>query len=124
MQVLQDQWQRFLDTNQTRKTLGSASAGQQADFGLWKTKLDFRIVVRCDPVMTGQSHFETAAQGETVQRNRNRFATGFEFAKRLIEGKAALKLLGFDFRLRHFGFWLSAAGLFVHFAEVCPRAKA
>ncbi len=84
VRALQDERQRLHGANQPRQTLRAATAGQQPDLRFRQSQLNLRIV-RDDPIMARERHFETAAQRETIDRGRNRLAAGFEFAQGVVK---------------------------------------
>ena len=122
--TLQDQWQSGLNADQAWQALGAASAWQEADLGFRQAELQLRIVIRRNAIMTGQRHFETAAEGEAIQRNGHRLAAGFQFAQRLVERKAAIELRLFQLCFGHVRRRLSGASALVHFTKIRPGAKA
>ena len=95
-----------------------------ADLGFRQAELQLRIVIGRNAVMPGERHFETAAKGEAVERDRDRLAAGFELAKRLVqrEARVELGLLDFGFALGLGG--TTATSAVAHFAEVGTGAEA
>ena len=101
--ALKQEWRGIHHTNKAWQTLGATTAGQNADHGFRQAELGLGIVVRHDPVMTGQSDLETAAQGEAVNGRRDRLAAGFQRPECFIELEAFLEQSRLGLVLRKLG---------------------
>jgi hypothetical protein len=80
---------RRLDADQAGQALGAAAAGEEADLDLGQAQLDLRAVAD-HAVVTGQGQFETAAEGEAVDRGGHRLAAGLERAQGAVQTPAGV----------------------------------
>jgi hypothetical protein len=76
--ALQHQRQRLLGADEPRQALGAAGAGQQSEPRLRQAELDVAGIVGRDPVVTGQTELEAAAERGSVDGRGDRLAAGLQ----------------------------------------------
>ena len=74
--------------------------------------------------MAGKRHFQTAAKGQAVQRDRHRLAARLQLTQCLVEREAALELCLLQLCLGHVRSAFAAARAFIHLAQIRPCAEA
>ena len=110
---------RIHDTDKTRQTLGSPTAGQNTHKGFWQAQLGASVIGH-DTVVARQRHFEAATERQAINGRSNRLAASFQRPQGLVQavGDFEQRCLGFLF-----GLAFQRAHAATQFGQVRTRAK-